>query len=102
MLDSFYETQTCSPNYGYISKKNNITNKYQFLCLTIFNPAPTRAENPTLIVHIEKDIIENLIPIGPEPKRIIKKASFVPRFPGIKDGIKVTTPNITPTMINME
>ena len=28
-----------------------------------------RAEKPTLIVHIEKDIIENLIPIVPEPKR---------------------------------
>ena len=65
-------------------------------------PAPMRAEKPTLIVHIEKDIIENLIPIDPEPKRIIKKASLVPRLPGIKEGIKVTTPNMTPTIINME
>ena len=61
-----------------------------------------RAEKPTLIVHIEKDIIENLIPIVPEPKRIIKKASLVPRLPGTKEGIKVTTPNMTPTIINME
>ena len=57
-----------------------------------------RAENPTLIIQIEKEIIENLIPIFPEPKRNNKKASLVPRFPGIKDGIRVTTPNITPTI----
>ena len=43
-----------------------------------------RAENPTLIIQIEKEIIENLIPIFPEPKRNNKKASLVPRFPVLR------------------
>ena len=59
------------------------------------NP-PIIAEHPTLINQTKKEIKENCKPKIPPPKINTQIASLVPKLPGKKDGINVTSPKRRP------
>jgi hypothetical protein len=62
-------------------------------------PAPIKAENTTFTNQTKKETKANLIPRALPPRIKMDNASLVTRFPGAKDGRKVTVPNKRPTRI---